>query len=299
MTKPWEAERVVDPELARRLIRAQAPGISAERVELLGAGWDNTVYRVDGEWVFRFPRREIGARLIAIELAILPRIAGRLPAPIPNPVWAGEPTPDFPWPFAGYRYLPGEPASHLDLGDEGRAALAEPLGRFLAALHALPIEELVPLGLPRDTLGRLDLDRRIPQAQEQLDRALHLGLISSLEPYLPLMEGLPRGPRPTCLVHGDFYARHLLLCDRRLCGVIDWGDLHAGDPAVDLMVLAAFLPACARPAFLASYGPIEDETLRLARFRALYHTLALLLYAHDLGDAPLLREARRALGYLS
>jgi hypothetical protein len=65
------------------------------------------------------------------------------------------------------------------------------------------------------------------------------------------------------------------------------------------MVLAAFLPACARPAFLASYGPIEDETLRLARFRALYHTLALLLYAHDLGDAPLLREARRALGYLS
>ena len=37
-------------------------------------------------------------------------------------------------------------------------------------------------------------------------------------------------------VHGDLYSRHLLVDDAgRPCGVIDWGDCHVGDPAVDLM----------------------------------------------------------------
>lgn len=298
MAQPWEAERVVDPELARGLIRAQAPGVAADRIELLGEGWDNTVYRVDEEWVFRFPRRQLGADLIAVELAVLPRIAGRLPVPIPDPIWPGRPTPEFPWPFAGYRTLPGESASHLDLGDAARTTLARPLGRFLAALHAIPLEGLRAAGLPGDTLGRLDLDRRVPQVRERLEAAVGLGLISSPEPFLPLLEGLPPGPRPACLVHGDFYARHLLLCSDRLCGVIDWGDVHEGDPAVDLMVAHAFLPEEARPAFLAAYGPVAEDTRRLARFRALHHTLAVILYAHDLGDAALQREALGSLARL-
>ncbi len=54
---PWEAERTVDETLARALIRAQT-SLAADRVEFLADGWDNRVYRVDGSWVFRFPRRQ-------------------------------------------------------------------------------------------------------------------------------------------------------------------------------------------------------------------------------------------------
>ncbi len=35
-------------------------------------------------------------------------------------------------------------------------------------------------------------------------------------------------------LHGDMHAQNVLSQDGRLAGVIDWGDMCSGDPAVDL-----------------------------------------------------------------
>jgi len=59
-------------------------------------------------------------------------------------------------------------------------------------------------------------------------------------------------------------------------------------------VIHAVLPAAARGTFLEAYGPV-DETGELARFRAAYHSVWVALYAHDLGDEPLLAEGLGAL----
>lgn len=294
MERPWLAERVVDAELARALIRAQAPRVPAERVERLGEGWDNVVYRVDGDWVFRFPRRQMGADLLTAECAVLPRIAAKLPLEVPVPVVLGRPTEEFPWPFAGYRYLEGEPAIRAGLGEGERAAAARPLGWFLAALHAVDPEGI---DCPGDTLGRMDVDRRVPRLRDLLARLAGHGLVPSADPWLPLLEDLPRAPRPSRLVHGDLYASHLLVDGpaRRLRGVIDWGDVHRGDPACDLMVAVTFLPAEAEAAFAAAYGAIDSDTLRLARFRGLFHSASIALYGDDVGDGDFRREGLRAL----
>lgn len=61
--------------------------------------------------------------------------------------------------------------------------------------------------------------------------------------------GTPRWEGPPTTLHGDLYARHLLVDRGRLIGVIDWGDLMAGDPAVDLTVAVTFLPRAARASF--------------------------------------------------
>ena len=53
----WSAEEHVDQERARRLIRAQFPDLVADEVTLVSEGWDYAVFRVDGEWAFRVPRR--------------------------------------------------------------------------------------------------------------------------------------------------------------------------------------------------------------------------------------------------
>ena len=45
----------------------------------MGAGWDNTAYLVNGEWVFRFPRRTIAVPLLEAEGRVLPKLAPRLP----------------------------------------------------------------------------------------------------------------------------------------------------------------------------------------------------------------------------
>ena len=124
-----------------------------------------------------------------------------------------------------------------------------------------------------------------------------LGVIPSPEPWLPLLSSLPPSPLPSTTVHGDFYLRQILLGDdRTLEGVIDWGDVHQGDPACDLMVAFTSVP---RDAFEDGYGGIDEATARRARFRALSHTCGVTLYASDIGDADLLREGRASLDRLA
>jgi len=293
----WDAEIVVGPELARALIREQfqAPGST---IEPFGSGWDNTAYLVDGELVFRFPRRQIAVRLMECETRVLPRLAGRLPIPIPNPEWAGEPTEAFPWPFSGYRRLVGRTVDSVDLQDAERRAMAAPLGAFLRALHDVSTEGLE---LPRDEFRRTDFGQRISMLRERLGGLEDAGLITDRRPWLRLfeVEDFPAPAERAVPVHGDLYERHLLMDDaHRVCGVIDWGDVHAGDPGVDLSLLYRFFPAAARDDFLRAYGDIDARTARMARLRAAFHAVTVAFFAHSTGDAAMLRAGLTALRYV-
>lgn len=281
----WSPERVVDSDLAASLIDNQFPALGPVILEPLGEGWDNTAYLANNMMVFRFPRRQIAVPLIQIEARVLPRIAPQLPLYVPRPTWVGRPSREYPWPFLGYPLIAGCTADAADLDDPGRAALARPLGEFLRALHSLPSE-----GLAGDTIGRLDAKRLIRRIR---------GLIEVPDPVLSnwldaSAELKPSGRR--AIVHGDLYARHLLLeDDGSLSGIIDWGDLHEGDPAVDLAVAWSFLPPAARGAFRAAYGPIDDGTWYLARLRAVHYGALLIDYARGVGDERLDREAQTIL----
>lgn len=285
----WTAEVEVTEDEAARVIAAQFPLLAPVTVRLLGAGWDNTAFVVNEHFVFRFPRRAIAVPLLATELEVLPQLASHLPLPIPVPSFQGTLGE---WPFGGYERLAGQTMCGARLREAERAGLAVSLAQFLRVLHA----QKVPA--PPDMIRRLDLEFRLPRAQENLAKARALGLLGELAlDFVP-----PRGwvARTDTLVHGDLYVRHLLVGDERaLAGVIDWGDLHLGDPAIDLSIAFIVLPPEAHDAFRAAYGPIEDETWQVARLRATWHTLTVLLYAAEIEDADLVREAQLTLGWLS
>lgn len=298
MPPTWTPEHVVPPELARSLVAAQFPDLVAGAVEPFGEGWDNTAYLVDGRAVFRFPRRTIAVDLVETEVRVLSRIAPLLPLPIPVPRWPGRPGQGYPWPFAGYAHLPGRVASDAGLDDPGRERAAPVLGRFLAALHRV---DPAGLDLPGDTIARADMRERAPRMRQLIQDAAARGLIADPLPLLRLIDGSPLRPppAPARVCHGDLYARHLLVdAEARPCGVIDWGDVHAGNPAVDLAIAHGFLPPSARAAFLDAYGPVDEEAWAFARLRALHYCSVLLPYADDMGDAPLLREATLSLRFV-
>jgi aminoglycoside phosphotransferase (APT) family kinase protein len=294
MSEPWLPEREVTAALALSLVREQFPELGAGGIQPLGSGWDNTAYLVDGDVVFRFPRKASTVALLEIETRVLPHLAGRLPLAVPDPRWVGRPTARFPWPFAGYRRLAGVTADVAALSEEERVAAAAPLGAFLAALHANPAKGL---HLPPDELGRTAFARRMPELRERLDLLSERGLMPDPAPWLRLFEGeLPGPPPATVLVHGDLYSRHLLVDDaRRVCAVIDWGDVHAGDPATDLVLMYSFVPPRGRDAFARAYGPIDERTRRTARLRAAFHSAALTWFADSTDAAALLREGVAAL----
>ena len=103
----------------------------------------------------------------------------------------------------------------------------------------------------------------------------------------------------TALVHGDLYAAHLLVgADGDPCGVIDWGDVHIGQPVVDLALLFSFLPPQGRRSFQQIYGEIDPTTAAVARFKALEIAVTLVLYGHDNEKADLVRDGQTALRLL-
>ncbi|NNF41507.1 MAG: phosphotransferase [Phycisphaerales bacterium] len=300
MSEPWRAEREVDHALARSLIESQFPTLAPVRLRSLDAGWDNTAYVVNDIYVFRFPRRQIAVSCMEAEIAVLPGLPP-LPLPISTPLFVGRGTESFPWPFAGYRWIDGIDASVADLDDRRRIAAAEPLGRFLAALHAVDAEQATELGAGPDTLGRLDLDARTQRMRERIDQMTTLGspaVADSARRALAAARAAARSPERTnlALVHGDFYCRNLLVdTDGRVNGVVDWGDVHLGHPAVDLSIAYTFLPPEAYPVFVSAYGGIDDATAALARWRAVHYAVILTLYGRDIGDDGLVREGVRTL----
>lgn len=290
----WLPEVVVSPELALELIGEQFPGLG-RTIEPFGSGWDNTAYLVDGEIVFRFPRREFAVPLFVRETRVLPRLAPKLPLPIPIPRWVGPPTDRFPWPFAGYRLIPGRTADAANLSSADRRAAGPLLAEFLAALHSLPREGLE---LPDDELARTDFVKRMPLLIERLQGLAGAGVIADARPWLRLFEraGPSEPPERLVPVHGDLYERHVLVDGaNRVCGVIDWGDVHAGDPAVDLSLLYRFFPAAERDDFLRVYGPIDARTAQVARLRAAFHASTLTFFAHSTGDETLFRASLAAM----
>jgi aminoglycoside phosphotransferase (APT) family kinase protein len=295
MSAPWNPEFSLTPELARALIVEQFPQLAPAELELLGAGWDNTAYLVNRRFVFRFPRRQIGAKCLTTEVRILPRLRSLLPLTIPNPTFIGTATDRFPWLFAGYAMLPGRTACAVALDARQRAAAAEPLGAFLAALHSLEPAFVRDLNAPPDLLGRLDLARRVPQMHERVEESAGRGLIGDPALFRAIIDAVAvvHAARPTTLVHGDLYVRHILVgSDLLPSGIIDWGDVHAGDPALDLSIAHTFLPPGTHECFRRAYGPIDETTWRLARFRGLSYGLILSIYAATTNDAELCREGR-------
>jgi len=292
----WEAEVAIDDALVRALLAEQFPELDAASARLLGSGWDNSVWVVEEHWAFRLPRRAVAAPLVERELTVLPRLAPLLPVAIPEPSFVGTPSRRYPWSFFGCELLPGrEVAETRRFGGE-RVRLGAELGRFLRALHDVSARTAVdPEGaLPVDPNGRGDMSIRAPRAREQLAELERLGVWrtpAAVERLLRDAEELPAPSGPDVLLHGDLHVRHVLVEGGSLSGVIDWGDVCAGDPSIDLQIAWSLLPPEGRGALFREYGDVDEERALRARVLALSLSAMLALYGHDVGHAGLLRES--------
>jgi aminoglycoside phosphotransferase (APT) family kinase protein len=281
----WTAEVEVDEPLLRRLL-AQFE-LQDARLRKLAEGWDHSVWIVDERYVFRFPRRQVAIPGFEREFRVLPKLAPRLPLPIPLPTFAGEPAGEFPWPFFGAELIPGVEAGVAELEDEGRVEIGLELAAFLRALHAVELDEPLPL----DPNRRTDTAKRVGLARADVAELERLGVWQSPPELEPLLEdSLELGPpEPPAVTHGDLHFRHLLVHGRAAAGVIDWGDLCLADPAIDLPLLWSFVPANGRAAFLDAYGPVNETQLGLSRLLSVQLCAVLAHYGHSEGQPEILR----------
>jgi aminoglycoside phosphotransferase (APT) family kinase protein len=296
--REWEPELVVGPALAERLIRTHFPQLEFGSLRLLAEGWDNAVYAVDETWAFRFPQRSIAVAGVEREMALLPRLAPRLPLPIPVPAFVGTASDAYPWPFFGARLIPGREIADAALTDASLKNMARPLGEFLTVLHSPRLFDELGAMLPPDPIHRSDMSFRAPRARARIGEVGEAGLWTAppiVGSWLEEAERLPM-PAPSVVVHGDLHLRHVLIDDLgAVAGVIDWGDLAVSDPSVDLSLGWALFPPDVRKEFLSAYGEVDHETRLRARVLALFLCAALAISAFHRGPRSVLEAAVRGL----
>lgn len=268
------AELEVDANLVVRLLAEQYPEGAHDPVAELGQGWDNYTFAIGDSLVARLPRRETSVPLIRHEARWLPELAPRLPLPVPEPVFAGSPGHGYPWPWLVARRVPGRSFSYGGVVD--LLGAARRLGQFLASLH-VPAPVDAPAnpyrGIPlesRDIRFREHLDMLAGEFDEQLLVRLWESALE-VEPH--------RGP--PVWIHGDLHPGNLLVSAGSLSGVVDFGDVTSGDPAVDLAIGWMMFPGPERAELWRAYGRGEPALRMRARAWALALGLAIVTTSDD------------------
>ncbi|MEV6293870.1 aminoglycoside phosphotransferase family protein [Streptomyces sp. NPDC051896] len=265
----------ITAELIRDLLRDQHPDLADRPLSLGARGWDNQLWRLGDDLAVRLPWATQSAdELLRKEHAWLPALAPRLPLPVPVPQRLGEPSARFPRPWIITTWVQGEPADRSPATRAGEAADA--LAAFLTALH-----RPAPTGAPAGRYHAGLLADRAEGFAGQLASVTEMGLVPDPDAVRAVWEDAAAAPGwagPPLWLHGDLHPANVLTADGTFCGVIDFGDLCAGDPACDLAAAWLLLPDGAADRFHAAYEPTPDAaTLRRARGWAALKALACLL----------------------
>lgn len=290
------ADILINETIARREIEMQC-GLSITSIKLLGEGFDNAVFLVNDQVVFRFPRRKRAIALLEREIAILPLIKNHLNLKVPSPRYFGNPTTEYVSPFYGHELVKGHSGCGVNLTINEYRRAASALGQFLQKLHAMDISKLTPL---TPAFDRADFPKLIDLFNARWPLVKKLFDLEYLDKKIRQICENASQTRPTLsgtmFVHGDLYHRHLLFDNHNdLCGIIDWGDCCQSDIAVDLGIIYQFFPLEVHEDFLRSYGDVEPETLSYARFVGLYYAVTLLWFGHGRNDSKLIKSSLKGL----
>jgi aminoglycoside phosphotransferase (APT) family kinase protein len=261
------AEFALDSAFVAGLLAEQHPNLAHLPLRMVDAGWDNALFRLGDDLAVRLPRRAVAAPLIVHEQRWLPHLAGRLTLPIPAPYRMGTPARGYPWHWSVVPWLPGIAADQ----HAPDAAQARPFAAFLRALH-IP----APADAPANPFRGVPLQQRAAVVEARMQRLGSSLITPQIWQIWQVALHAPLDVPPTWL-HGDLHPRNVLVEHGSITGIIDWGDLTAGDLATDLAsIWMLFTDPDARQQVLAAYGDLSDATLQRARGWAVLFGVMLL-----------------------
>lgn len=248
------AEVALDAELVGALLADQHPDLARLPLYVVEAGWDNLILRLGDALAVRLPRRAASAQLIVHEQTWLPALAPRLTLPVPAPYRVGAPGRGYPWRWSVLPWLRGAAADQ----SEPAAAQAPVLATFLRSLH-LP----APADAPPNPVRGVPLRARAEAMEARMGRLA--GKTDLLTPQVVQIWrdalAAPLDVEATWL-HGDLHPRNVLVEAGAISGIIDWGDITAGDRATDLVAIwMLFADPRARREALAAYGGLSEATV--------------------------------------
>ncbi len=304
-------ERIHDEELdtseetVRSLLSEQWPELATLPMSYLRtSGTSNALWRVHrtdgGDHVVRLPRTPGAERGILTERKLLPALRSTLLGQVvklPELLLHGEPGESFPRRWAVLNWIGGGDVWSAGIEAEAQsmqlaADLADAV-KIIGSLEDLPAPKrssgdrggpLLPL------LDRLDrwLDDPRWSASELVDTA-------AVRRCATQSAEISDQPPTIGFVHGDLIPGNLLIADRQLSAIIDWGGAGYGDTAQDLSPAWSIFDPDARQVFRNALEA-DDATWLRARAFDLEQAVGGVLYykprRHPLGDVMAATLAR-------
>lgn len=259
----------IDVNLVQRLIQAQFPQWAELSIHPVAqGGWDNRSFRLGQDMVVRLPSAQTYASQAEREQQWLAHLAPLLSQPIPEVIGLGAPGAGYPWKWSIRRWLVGETAIPERIGNLNE--FVQDLAAFLRTLQAA-----AATGGPAPGLENFFRGGSLAVYDDQARRAIAL-----LAPKLDTAAATAAwetalASRSTCepvWVHGDMAVGNLLVGRGRLCGVIDFGQFCAGDPACDLAPAWTLFDTGSREAFRAGL-PLDPSVWARGRGWVLWKAL--------------------------
>jgi len=283
--KLHEGEVDVGADLVGRLVAAQFPRFADLAIgEVRSTGTVNAIYRLGDHHCVRLPRLAKWAQALQKEVSWLPRLAPHLSVRVPEPVATGLPAHGYPFHWAIYRWIEGDPYRDDLVSDERSAA--EDLARFV-----LELRRMDTLGAPRGgrrPLRELDAVTRaaIASSHDAIDADAALAAWEiALES--PSWDGTP------VWIHTDLLRPNLLVEAGSLRAVIDFGGAGIGDPAADLIAAWSVFGPIGRAAFRLALDADEGAWQR-ARGYALHQAAMIVPYYAETNPA-FVAQAKRTI----
>lgn len=274
--------------LVEKLIARQFPEFAHLPIRSVKIqGHDNRTFRLGEEMLVRMPTAEAYALKVPKEQEFLPRLAPHLSIPIPVPLKTGRSSEDYPFNFSIYKWLEGESANSLQVGEENLEQITLDLANFLKELQRIDSVGGLAPGLHNWYRG----DHVSVYDKGAHDQILQLRHIINSDAALALwkkaLESKWHG-NPVC-IHGDFTAGNILLQDGKLSGIIDFGGMAVGDPACDLVIAWTFLKNKSRDIFKKQME-LDADTWMRARGWALWKATYELCQIKDKASQDALKQ---------
>jgi aminoglycoside phosphotransferase (APT) family kinase protein len=281
-----EGELPIDAGLVHRLICEQFPRLAHLPIrQVQSTGTVNAIYRLGDELCARLPRLEKWVEGLERELEWLPQHARSVSLRIPEPVASGRPSAEYPFPWAIYRWIPGDPYDERTVQDEIRAA--EDLAGFIAELRRID-----PAGAPRGGRQPLrELDRLARAAIEATRGVVDPDRASVA--WSGALEAAPWDGAAPVWIHADLLRPNLLVDRGRLCAVLDFGAAGVGDPAADVIAAWSVFGRAGRITFRRLLD-VDDDTWNRARGYALHQALQIIPY-YSTSNPGFVALAKRAI----
>lgn len=233
-----------DTEAVAAFVGSHTP-LAVDAVERLGAGTESVAWRIDGDWVARFPLTPAASQSLEREVALAPLLGAALNTQVPRFEYVtcapdGVPT------MSMYRMLVGVPLSVDALESLSAKARTRALSHLAAVIDAL---RTVSLDAASGAGARVRPDHGFGHPAQRELHHRHATLLGAANvdrvealwiDYERSGSGARRSRR--VLAHADLKPEHVLHDPGtgRVTGVLDWGDACLSHPDFDPAMIGLF-----------------------------------------------------------